>query len=281
MEWGNAAGDRRMLLVHGLGASTLSWQPVAARLATALDVTVTAVDLPGFGLTRLPPGRRASLSDNGRLVRDLLAHEVGPAIVVGNSMGGALGVGLTARHPDLVRALVLVDPALPHRGMPPLRLIARFAPMMLPTMGGQVIGYRARLLGPARLVDTTLDWSVSRLDRVDPGLRAQMVELATARVAFPEAAAAYADAARSLFFYLQGRMPADLARLTRPTLIVHGELDRLVPVAAAWAAADRYPDFTLHVIDDCGHAPQLEMPDRFLDAVTPWLATLDESVRGA
>jgi pimeloyl-ACP methyl ester carboxylesterase len=164
--------------------------------------------------------------------------------------------------------------------MPPLRLIARFAPMMLPTMGGQVIGYRARLLGPARLVDTTLDWSVSRLDRVDPGLRAQMVELATARVAFPEAASAYADAARSLFFYLQGRMAADLARVQRPTLIVHGELDQLVPVAAAWRVADRYPDFTLHVIDDCGHAPQLELPDRFLDAVTPWLATL-ESVSGA
>ncbi|HEX6312662.1 MAG TPA: alpha/beta hydrolase, partial [Acidimicrobiia bacterium] len=228
-EWGRETAKRRVLLVHGLGANTLSWQPLAGRLASVLNVTVTAVDLPGFGLTRLAPGRRAVLSEHGRLLRDLLARRLGPATVVGNSMGGALGVGLAARHPDLVDALVLVDPALPHRALPSWRLAARFAPLMLPAMGAQLFGYRARVLGPERLVDSTLAWSVSQLDRVDPALRVQLVELATARVAFPEAAPAYADAARSLFFYLQGKMPADLARLDRPTLVVHGELDRLVP----------------------------------------------------
>ncbi|MGH9033466.1 MAG: alpha/beta fold hydrolase [Acidimicrobiia bacterium] len=280
MQWRNGANGRQVLLVHGLGANTLSWQPVAARLANALDATVTAVDLPGFGLTRLPPGRRASLSENGRLVRDLLVHHLGPATIVGNSMGGALGVGLAARHPALVHALVLVDPALPSRVTPPWRLMARFAPLMMPTLGRRVIGYRARALGPAGLVDSTLEWSVSRPDRLDPTLRARMVELATARLAFPEASSAYADAARSLFFYLQGRMPADLARVGCPTLIVHGELDRLVPVAAARAAVARRSDFTLQVIDDCGHAPQIELPERFLDVVTPWLSTQPEGARG-
>lgn len=280
MEWGNGTSDRRVLLVHGLGANTLSWQPVGARLATALDATVTAVDLPGFGLTRLPAGRRAGLAENGRLVRDLLARYLGAATVVGNSMGGALGVGLAARHPELVDALVLVDAALPHGGTPPWRLMARFAPLMVPAVGWRVIGYRARVLGPAGWVDSTLQWSIARPERLDPALRTQLVELATARRGFPEAAPAYADAARSLFFYLQGRMPADLARLERPTLIVHGELDRLVPLAAARAAVARRPDFTLQVIDDCGHAPQLELPEQFLDVVTPWLTTQPERARG-
>jgi len=276
MEWGNGASDRHVLLVHGLGANTLSWLPVGARLATALDATVTAVDLTGFGLTRLPPGRRAGLAENGRLVRDLLVHYLGPATVIGNSMGGALGVGLAARHPELVASLVLVDPAVPSRSAPPWRLMARFAPLVMPALGRRVIGYRARTLGPAGLVDSTLEWSVSRPDRLDPALRAQMVELATARLGFPEVGPAYADAARSLFFYLQGRMPADLVRVECPTLIVHGELDRLVPLAAARATAARRPDFELRVIDDCGHAPQIEMPDRFLEVVTPWLTTQPE-----
>lgn len=278
VEWGRGTSDRRLLLLHGLGANTLSWQPVGARLAVALDAAVTAVDLPGFGLTRLPPGRRSTLAENGRLVRDLLAHHLGPATVVGNSMGGALGIGLAARHPDLVDALVLVDPALPHRGTPPWRLMARFVPLMLPSMGRRVIGYRARILGPAGLVDSTLEWSISRLDRLDPALREALIERATARRAFPEAAPAYADAARSLFLYVQGRMPADLARLDVPTLIVHGELDRLVPVAAARVVAEHRPDFSLRVIDDCGHAPQIELPDEFLAAVTPWLTTRAEPV---
>jgi len=60
-----------------------------------------------------------------------------------------------------------------------------------------------------------------------------------------------------------------------PTLIVHGVLDRLVPVSSARAVAARHPEFALEVIDDCGHAPQLEVPDQFLAAVVPWLtATL-------
>ena len=279
-QWSHGTNERQVLLVHGLGASILSWQVVGPRLATALDATVTAIDLPGFGLTRLPPGRRAGVSDNGRLVRDLIVHYLGSVTVIGNSMGGALGVGLAARHPELVDALVLVDPALPHGGAPPWRLMARFAPLAMPAFGRRVIGYRARSLGPAGFVDSTLEWSVARPERLDPTVRAQMVELATARLAYPEAAPAYTDAARSLFFYLQGRMPTDLARVECPTLIVHGELDRLVPVAAARAAVARRPDFTLRVIDDCGHAPQIELPERFLEVVTPWLTTQPEGARG-
>jgi pimeloyl-ACP methyl ester carboxylesterase len=279
--WGDPDRDQRILLVHGLGASTLSWQPVGARLATALDATVTAVDLPGFGLTRLPPGRRATVSASGRLVATLLAEELGPAVVFGNSMGGAIGVGLAARRPDLVRSLVLVDPAVPQRGarLPPWQLVARMAPLMVPQLGGRVIGVRARRLGPAGMVDSTLEWSVARPDRVDPELRERLVALATERGAFPEVPGAYADAARSLFFYFQGGMTSDFARVARPTLIVHGALDRLVPVSSVRAVAARHSEFRLEVIDDCGHAPQLELPDRFLELVTPWLAGLPQRAR--
>ena len=45
-----------------------------------------------------------------------------------------------------------------------------------------------------------------------------------------------------------------------------------MPLAAACALAARRPEFTLEVIDDCGHVPQLEVPDQFLPAAMPWLA---------
>ncbi|HKA92518.1 MAG TPA: alpha/beta fold hydrolase, partial [Acidimicrobiia bacterium] len=116
VRWGD--GDAHVLLVHGLGGHTISWEPSAPGLADRLHATVTAVDLPGFGLTRVPRGRRATLGTHGRVLRSLL-ERWGPSIVAGNSMGGALGIGLAARRPDLVRALVLVDPALPHPAMNP------------------------------------------------------------------------------------------------------------------------------------------------------------------
>jgi len=271
VEWCN--GDARVLLVHGLGGHTISWEPVASDIAERLHATVTAVDLPGFGLTRVPAGRRATLGTHGRLVRELLERS-GPAAVVGNSMGGALGVGLAARHPDLVRALVLVDPALPRPAVNPSqwRFMARLAPTMVPQLGSRVLAARARLLGPDRLVDETLALSLCQPERLDPALRRRLVDLATTRQSFPEAPAAYAESARALFWYLTRGMRADEARVTAPTLIVHGEDDRLVPLAAARALVARRPQFALAVIEDCGHVPQLEVPEQFLAATMPWLA---------
>jgi pimeloyl-ACP methyl ester carboxylesterase len=271
MEWGSS--DARLLLVHGLGGHTISWDPVAPALAERLGATVTAVDLPGFGLTRVPPGQRATLGTHGRLLRSLLERS-GPATVVGNSMGGALGIGLAARHPELVRALVLVDAALPRPAANPAqwRVMARLAPTLMPQLGSLVLATRGRMLGPERIVDQTLALSLCRPDRLDPALRVRMIELATTRQSFPEAPAAYAESARALFWYLTRGMRADEARVTAPTLIVHGDRDQLVPVAAARALAARRPEFRLEVIDDCGHVPQLEAPEQFLAAALPWLA---------
>jgi pimeloyl-ACP methyl ester carboxylesterase len=270
-EWGD--GDARVLLVHGLGGHAISWEPVAPEMAERLHATVTAVDLPGFGLTRVPAGRRATMGTHGRLLRALL-EQSGPAAVVGNSMGGALGVGLAARHPDLVRALVLVDPALPRPAVNPAQWVfmARLAPTMVPQLGSLVLAARARLLGPERLVDQTLALTLCEPARLDPALRRRLIDLATTRQSFPEAPAAYAESARALFWYLSRGMRADEARVTAPTLIVHGDNDRLVPLAAARALAARRPNFALAVIDNCGHVPQLEVPDQFLAAAMPWLA---------
>jgi pimeloyl-ACP methyl ester carboxylesterase len=272
VEWGD--GATRVLLVHGLGGHTISWEPVGPALAERLRATVTTVDLPGFGLTRVPRGRRATLGTHGRVLRALLERS-GPATVAGNSMGGALGIGLAARRPDLVRALVLVDPALPRPATQRAQwsVMARLAPMLVPVVGARFMAARGRLLGPERLVDEAMGWTLCDPARLDPELRRRLVELARIRRGFPEAPAAYAESARSLFWYLTGRMRADEARVSSPTLIVHGAQDKLVSAAAARALAARRPDFALEMIDDCGHAPQLEVPDQFLAAVVPWLTS--------
>src|SRR6516164_6917959 len=114
VEWRSARGhpDRRVLLLHGLGANTLSWEPIARPLADRLDAVVTAVDLAGFGRTRAPAGR-ALLGRQRQLVTRLL-DRLGPSLLVGNSMGGSIGIGVTADRPEHVRGLVLVNPAVPH-----------------------------------------------------------------------------------------------------------------------------------------------------------------------
>jgi len=268
----SASSGRRVLLVHGLGANTLSWMPVGQRIADRLGATVTAIDLVGFGRTRAPE-RPASIDTNQQLVTAVL-EQLGPAVVVGNSMGGALGIAVTARRPELVDALVLVDPALPQTRPNFFAMVrlARLWPVMTP-IGHHWIGARARILGPERLVASSLEWSLTDPGALDPELRERIVALAAERYSYPEAAGAYAEAARTLFLYLARRLHADLATAARarPTLLLHGEQDRLVALAAAHDAAHRHADVDLEVLPGIGHAPQLEAPERVVAAITGWL----------
>jgi pimeloyl-ACP methyl ester carboxylesterase len=279
VEWrpatGVAASDaRRVLLVHGLGANTISWLPFGQLLADRLDAPVTAIDLVGFGRTRAPD-REATIATNRALVESLL-DDTGPAVVIGNSMGAVIGSGVAARRPELVDALVLVNPALSWGRVGPSDWwrLARFGPLMMPALGRRAIATRARMIGPDRLVDDTLTLCLVDRSRLDPAVRQRLIHLAAERFAYPEAAAAYADAARTMLLELsRGRADLDLAAASaaRPTLLVHGEEDRLVPVGLARTAAVRHPALDLEVLDGVGHAPQLEAPDRLLAVVAGWL----------
>lgn len=234
---------------------------------------MTALDLAGHGRTRAIT-RPATIESNRDLLISFLETH-GRATIFGNSMGGVLGAGVTARRPDLVEALVLVNPALQWRGVKSRdwRRIARFVPVMVPSVGHRVVATRARALGPERLVDLSLSMSLHDPTRLDPVLRRRLVHLAAERFAYPEAPQAYADAARTLLRELTDGADADLgtASRERPTLLVHGARDRLVAVELAHAAAERHDLLHLRVLDDLGHAPQLEDPATFLDVTTAWL----------
>jgi pimeloyl-ACP methyl ester carboxylesterase len=55
-----------------------------------------------------------------------------------------------------------------------------------------------------------------------------------------------------------------------PTLVIHGSLDALIPLAAARELARRRPDWTLEVLDGVGHVPMMETPDLFMNALDAW-----------
>src|SRR5260370_20537053 len=61
-------------------------------------------------------------------------------------------------------------------------------------------------------------------------------------------------------------------RVKARTLVIHGSLDRVIPLAAARELVRRRPDRTLRVLEGVGHAPMIETPDLFLSVLQDWLA---------
>jgi pimeloyl-ACP methyl ester carboxylesterase len=273
-------GGPPLLLVHGLGGSTVNWELVGGHLAERLGTRVTAIDLPGFGRTRLDS--RPPTFETHRAVLECFLEERDPAIVIGNSMGGALGVGLAAARPELVAGLVLVNAALPRpRGnLDQLTRTAKFAALTVPRAATPFIRSRARALGSAGLVDATLTLAMAHPEQLDPGIRRKMIQRAAERSGLQETATSYTLAGGSLFRYIVGPMSRDLGRVQCPTLVLHGRRDRLVPVTFARALARRRRDWPFVELNGCGHVPQLEQPDRFVHTVAAWLARAPISATG-
>ncbi len=289
-EWipgaGVATGSAPIVLVHGLGASTVTWRLAGPELAERLGRRVLAIDLPGFGLSRAL-GRTSAFDANTDLLAGLLA-DLGPCALIGNSMGACLGVRLAARIPELVTSLVLVNAAYPyesgrsrlgpvgdrvHRGL----FAAFMGPALIPRYGATAVALRARRRGPERIVDAGIRNTFADPSRVDPMVRSALVDGTRERLTWPEASGAYADAARTLFHYLTrpdgSGMIADLNDVRCPTLVLHGRRDRLVRHHWARAHTQHRPGFTFVLHETGAHVPQLEHPPWFLDTVTRWLST--------
>jgi glycerol-3-phosphate dehydrogenase len=263
-----------LVLVHGLGGSHVNWLAVGPRLARR--ARVVAPDLAGFGRTP-PAGRMPRVPANREcLDRFLDAVIGGPAILVGNSMGGLIAMMQAALHPRKVAGLVLVAPAQPR---PPGTRIDRavglaFTLYSLPWVGEWYMRRRVARLGPEELVREMLQLVCVDPARVPEAVRAAHVALAAERVAtMPWANAAFLEAARSTLGELRRRRQYEemVDKIAAPTLLIQGARDRLVPPAASRGLARRRPDWSFEVFEDVGHVPQLEAPDRFVDTVERWL----------
>ena len=263
---------RPMLLVHGLGGGALNWMECAPLLAH--HARVWAVDLFGHGHTA-SAGRSASVSDNEELIANFLRQVAqDPATVVGNSMGGFLSMRVAAYHPELVDTLVLVDPALPQwpDAIDPV-VLQLFATYATPGVGEQFLEQAAASIPPEAVVDQMLMLCTHDPSRVSRRFRDAHLAALREREGTIQAMEDFLVAARSL---IQGLWEMDrwremVRRIDVPTLLVHGEHDRLVSVVAAREMARMRPDWTLSVMEDCGHIPMAEDPEGFTRIVVQWL----------
>jgi pimeloyl-ACP methyl ester carboxylesterase len=98
-----------VVLLHGLSSSATGFGPVLGRLLRHVR-RVVVPDYPGHGFSG-KTGRLTPEELHASIHAALGALDVGPAILVGNSLGGAVAMQRAIDHPSLVRALVLVSPA--------------------------------------------------------------------------------------------------------------------------------------------------------------------------
>ncbi|HSP09565.1 MAG TPA: alpha/beta hydrolase [Candidatus Dormibacteraeota bacterium] len=263
-----------LLMVHGLGGSALNWMSVGNRVAESYRAL--ALDLAGFGQTPLF-NRSAAVGANTALVHDFVERVIGqPVVLMGNSMGGHISILEAAAHPQSVKAMILVDPAIPglHVRRPEPAMLGVMAALSIPGLAQNLLGRRARALGPEGLVRQALELVCADRSSVAPEMVEAHVKLTREREHLgPQNDRAFLRASRSIGLRMADpRFWSRVAQVRAPTLLVHGSLDRLIPLASARELARRRPDWKLEVLDGVGHVPMMETPALFMDTVDAWAA---------
>jgi pimeloyl-ACP methyl ester carboxylesterase len=246
------------LLVHGLGGFAESWRYTAAALSA--HSTVIAVDLPGFGQSAKP--RRAYTLDFFAQALDGLLRflAVERVRLIGHSLGGAIALSFALAHPRRVERLALLGATVPGFPLDPSVL---YRVMLLPGIGELM----ATCVTPAVCAAALRRC----LFAPDPEEIDFLVQHQYAARTTREGRAAYLGTLRGVRDDFTKRAPAyraALAEWDRPTLVIHGLQDRVVPLRHAEAAARGIGHTQARWLDRCGHFPQIEHPA----AVNDWLA---------
>jgi pimeloyl-ACP methyl ester carboxylesterase len=272
---GEPVGDATpIVFVHGLGGSHLNWCQIGPALAAGRRAV--ALDLHGFGLT---PGTRANstVQRNTQLLDRFIRDMVGtPVILAGNSMGGLISILQTSAAPDVVRGLMLLDPALPVPLRTPDRQVgSQFLLYSLPGVGELYLSRVLARRSPQVAVQQVVELCFADPARIDPAMMTASIGLAAERQDHPAGAGpeAFLAASRSLMRVtgLRRRYWETMASVRVPVLLIGGDADRLVPLASMRQAAVRNPRWETVILPGVGHTPQLEVPGKVIGTIQDWL----------
>jgi len=264
------AGDPALpvlLLVHGLTSSSATWDPVIPALAE--HAHVIAPDLLGHGRSDKPE-TDYSLGALASLLRDLLerlGHD--RATVVGHSLGGGVALQFAHQFHDYAERLVLVDSGGLGREVSPALRAATLpgAEFVLPVITNTHV--RDAGVGVANIL--------SRLPfRLRPSVAEAMRGYAS--LADTPARSAFVHTVRSVVGpggqRVSGRNMLYLVA-DRPTLIVWGALDTIIPVSHAYSAHEAMPGSRLEVFEQSRHFPHQDERTRYAAVLLDFLATTD------
>lgn len=260
------------VMVHGLAGSAINWMAVGPELAKTHRAL--ALDLVGFGQTPLLD-RSATVGANTALVHGFLDRVVGgPATLIGNSMGGHISILEAAGHPDWVTAMVLADPAIPgaHVRRPDPPMLGVMAALSVPGLAQTILDRQSRALGPEGVVERAFALVAADPSRLDPAVVAAHLQLTREREHLGrQNGRALVQASRSIGLRMADpRFWTRVAAVRCPTLLIHGELDRLIPLSAAQELARRRPDWRFEILAGVGHVPMLETPGLFMQKLRDW-----------
>ncbi len=228
-----------VVLLHGWGGEANSFRPVFDWLSRFYQVY--ALDLPGFGLSEIPP-TAWDASDYAKFLSAFFHKlNINKAHLIGHSYGGRISIVMAAEEPEKIDKLILVDSA----GIIPPRTTKYYIRISLAKIG-RLMRYCGTL---GNRLANNITQKVGSKDYREAGpMRATMV--------------------KSVNQNLRPLLP----KIQASTLLIWGENDTDTPVSFGRIMEKEIPDAGLVILKDAGHFSYLDQLPQFCEIVENFLA---------
>lgn len=238
---------RPVTFLHGLVGLNDHWEGVVERVCHRNRCVL--FEIPLLQLR----GEDCSIDSVTRMTAEFLrGHVGGPSILVGNSFGGHVALKIALEHPELVSGLVLAGAS----GLLERTMVSTLTPRVSREWLERKIG------------ELFYDKSFMREADLDRAHR-ELTDRGGTRAMIKLSSSARKD-------YLGERIP----EIAAPTLLIWGRQDVVTPPEAATEFQSKLRDSRMAWFDGCGHAPMIECPDQFAEALLGFAAELDARDRG-
>jgi pimeloyl-ACP methyl ester carboxylesterase len=260
VSWGEGAP---VLMVHGLAASLHDWDDLLPPLAQA-GYAGYALDLLGHGDSIKPDSLHDYSFDS--VFNHMLGwidslSLIGPAILIGHSLGGGLALRYAVRYPERVRALVLINPFYDIKQLPPVMRMV----------------FRRQLLN-TNLIDKTPYWLFRFMIDISSfnvyiGQRESHILPEHIRY---QTALDYKRASSGIYNIPRAHLSwtSDLERVIQPALILWGERDHSLDPKSFSQLVDILPNARGHSFRMCGHVPHQCHPEQLNPLVFEFLKAI-------
>lgn len=285
--YGEKGDGQPLLLVHGVASWSYAWHRNIDALAQ--HFRVICFDAKGCGFsekTTRPDPVHHKLVEMERIVRQLCQE---PAVIVAESLGALVALGMLQQNPALCDRLVLINVPIFMRQLPswlmqvmaevPLELVrvvdqARVAKLVAPLLRQGIYALREEVVAdPTHVTPEDVYWSIypqiefpNTITKLAEELQRSAAEIRLLEQGKP-----------NLIQTVQDNLP----NVTCPTLILWSEHDRWFPISHAERLRDRLPKAQLKIIPNCGHYAAGAQPEFVNQAILDFLERVSAGSDGS
>ena len=225
-----AGKGETLVLLHGLMGELSNWEPVIDHFKDQYHILVPI--LPIYELPILTLGVKSLSKYVHRFVK---YKKLGQVVLIGNSLGGHVGLVFTAAHQEHVKALVLTGSSGLYEN----------------AFGGSFPRRESYDYIKEKVEFTFYDPATATKDLVDEVFKTVNERSKVIRIL------ALAKSA------IRHNMSKELSRITIPVSLIWGKQDKVTPPEVADEFHQLLPNSELNWVDLCGHAPMMERPEVF------------------